>query len=318
MTRVLNTTTLDGAVKYHTGLFFADQGKFNRDFVLDNMQNFHFKDEYEYVLAGMRKSLAGDVLAEFNRGVTRLHKPRSDKTFKDLLKQRLAVDVNGKHIDGAIGLVQVDSRIVGAKPYTVKTNRGEYALVKNVYWPIYAGETDERLAGRVNEKVGESNGADPLPEGTPGMPVGATNPNISAALAIILADAVATEVDSGSTAATINGRTGAQPVDPDAAETGTLLFTLTMSATAFGAATDVNPGGQIAAAAITDDASADATNTLSYCRVAATGTGADDVIDGEAGTSASDFNFNTLSIVSGSTVSMSAMTITMPQGATAT
>ncbi len=141
----------------------------------------------------------------------------------------------------------------------------------------------------------------------------ANNPRLSANCAIDACDAIVDRLDLGSTDATIRGRTGTQPSDPDATESGTLLFTLTMSATAFGAAADGAPGGVATAASITDDSSADATGTLAYCRIGSTGTGADDEIDGEAGTSGADFNFNTVSIVSGSTVSMTSLTVTVPQ-----
>ncbi|MEL0022526.1 MAG: hypothetical protein VW709_21895 [Rickettsiales bacterium] len=70
---------------------------------------------------------------------------------------------------------------------------------------------------------------------------------------------------------------------------------------------------------ITDDTSADATNTLAYCRFAATGTGADDHIDGNATTDTTGAtDWNTLSIVSGSTVSMTSAVINLSQGSTAT
>ncbi len=61
---------------------------------------------------------------------------------------------------------------------------------------------------------------------------------------------------------------------------------------------------------------ADAAGTLGYCRASATNDGAtplDDHIDGEAGTSGADFNFNMLSIVSGATVSLTSWTVTMPE-----
>jgi len=141
----------------------------------------------------------------------------------------------------------------------------------------------------------------------------ALNTRLAAATAIAACNAVVDALDGGTTAATIRGRTGTQPADPDAAESGTLLFTLTCTDPAFGGAVDGAPGGVATASAITDDSSADATGTLTYCRAGATGTGADDIIDGEAGTSGADFNFNTVSIVSGSTVSMTSWTVTMPQ-----
>lgn len=128
-----------------------------------------------------------------------------------------------------------------------------------------------------------------------------------------LADAFDDQVNIGSTAAAIDIRSGAQPADPDTAATGTLLATLTMSDPAFGNATDANPGGLLTADAITPDASADATGTAGYFRIRATGTGADDVADGECGTSGADLNFNTTSITAGSTVSITSLTVTMPE-----
>lgn len=141
----------------------------------------------------------------------------------------------------------------------------------------------------------------------------ALNFRISNVAAKALADAFDDQVNIGSTAAVIDIRTGAQPADPDTAATGTLLGTLTMSDPAFGAATDAAPGGLITASAITNDSSADATGTAGYFRIRATGTGADDVADGECGTSGADLNWNTLSITAGSTLSITALTVTMPE-----
>lgn len=140
-----------------------------------------------------------------------------------------------------------------------------------------------------------------------------TNFRISNVAAKALADAFDDQVNIGSTAAAIDIRTGAQPADPDTAATGTLLATLTMSDPAFGAATDASPGGLLTAGAITQDSSADATGTACYFRIRATGTGADDVADGECGTSGADLNFNTTSITAGSTVSITSLTVTMPE-----
>ncbi len=318
MSRALNVKTLDGSAKYLTGLFYSDQGKFNRDFVISDLAKFTFKDEYEHILAGIRGNLAGDVLAEFDRGVEKFHKPRTDKELKDQLRKHLAIDIDGNHIDGAVGIVQLGNRVVDRQPFSFKFNGRTYMKEKAVCWPIYAGEGEERIAGRVKSKIGANEaGVDPLPDTAEPLPLGATNPNIAAVSAIAMVDALVDMFDLGSTDATIRGRVGAQPVDPDAVESGALLFTLTMAAVAFGAGSDAAPGGLASAAAIADDVSADATDTLGYCRAGSTGAGNDDLVDGEAGVSASDFNFNTLSIVSGSTVSMSSFDITQPQGATA-
>lgn len=134
---------------------------------------------------------------------------------------------------------------------------------------------------------------------------------ISNAAAKAMADTFDDQVNIGSTASVLDVRTGAQPADPDTAATGTLLATLTFSDPAFGAASDGNPGGLLTASSITQDSSADATGTAGYFRIRATGTGADDVADGECGTSGSDLNFNTTSITSGSAVSITSLTVTM-------
>lgn len=141
----------------------------------------------------------------------------------------------------------------------------------------------------------------------------ANNFRVSNAAAKRLADAFDDEINKGSTAATFRILSGAQPADPDTAESGTLLAALTFSDPAFGGATDGNPGGLLTASAITDDTSANSTGTAGYFRWAATGTSADDVADGEVGTSGADLNLNTTSITAGSTVSVTAATVTMPE-----
>lgn len=131
-----------------------------------------------------------------------------------------------------------------------------------------------------------------------------------------IVDAAVDNLDEGAGAAVIQGRTGAQPADPDTAVSGTNLFTLVCSDPAFGNAADAAPGGTATASAITADSSADATGTLGYCRASSTADGAtpaDDHIDGEAGTSGADFNFNTLAIVSGANVDLTAWTVTQPE-----
>lgn len=320
MTRQLETVTLDKAARHYAAEWMrpdlpSNSGKAfigGPSYVLQDFYNFTFKDEFEHVLTGVKGWLGPTALADFEEKSKQRFTPRDAKVFHDLLAERLAIDPRGKHIAGAVGKVQLGNRIVGKRQHFFQTQRREYLLLKNVYWPIYAGEEEERAAG--SKSVDQLPRADlpPAPAG------GATVPNISAALAIKIADIIDVEFNIGSTAANIAGRTGSQPVDPDATEDGTLLFTLVMGDPAFGAAADGTPGGLITAASITDDSSADATGTLGYCRCKATGSGADDVLDGEAGTSGADFNFNTLAIVSGATVSMTSFTVTMPQGSTAT
>ena len=106
---------------------------------------------------------------------------------------------------------------------------------------------------------------------------------------------------------TLEFRTGAQPATPDTAASGTLLATLTFSATAFGAAST----GTATANAITSDTSADATGTAGYFRIL-NGT-PDPVADGECGTAGSgDINFNTLSWTAGDEVQVTSLTVTVP------
>jgi len=107
--------------------------------------------------------------------------------------------------------------------------------------------------------------------------------------------------------------TAARPAGPDTAiSTQVLLATLTMSNPAFGAAADQAPGARATASAITDDTSAAATGTAAFFR-GVTGTAFTALIDGEIGTSGADMNLNTLAIVIGATVSITAWTIDMPE-----
>ena len=107
----------------------------------------------------------------------------------------------------------------------------------------------------------------------------------------------------------MNIYSGTQPLTPDTALSGnTLLASLTLNATAFGAAS----AGTATAGAI-GSATAGATGTASFFRVfQSNGTTA--VIDGSVGTSGADATINTTSIVSGATVSCSAWTVSMPTG----
>jgi hypothetical protein len=130
-----------------------------------------------------------------------------------------------------------------------------------------------------------------------------------------MADALDAAINVGSTASTIRILTTARPADPDTAETGTLLAVATCNDPAYGTATDAAPGGAIAldTTPTVEDTSANAGGVAAYFRIAATGIGADDVADGECGTSASDLNFNNLTITAGATVTITSHTITMPE-----
>lgn len=87
----------------------------------------------------------------------------------------------------------------------------------------------------------------------------------------------------------------------------TVLAELTGNATFAPAAS----GGVLTLNAITQDSSADATGTASWFRISSSG-GTNHVLDGDVGTSGSDLNLNSTSIVAGGTVSISSFTITAP------
>lgn len=84
----------------------------------------------------------------------------------------------------------------------------------------------------------------------------------------------------------------------------TLLAQLTCNATFAPGAS----GGVLTLNAITTDSSANATGTAAWFRI--TTSGATHIVDGNCGTSGSDLNLNTLSIVSGGPVAVSAFSIT--------
>lgn len=101
--------------------------------------------------------------------------------------------------------------------------------------------------------------------------------------------------------------TGAMPATPETAVSGTLLATLTMNATAFGAAS----AGAAAAGAITSDTNAAASGTVGYARLMKSD-GTTALMDLTVGLSAADLIFDSLTVTAGSTVSVSALTITLP------
>ena len=102
--------------------------------------------------------------------------------------------------------------------------------------------------------------------------------------------------------------TGGIPATPETAVSGTLLAELQFNATAFGAAA----AGVITANAITQDSSADNTGTAgTYRALKSDGTTA--LWDGTVSTSGADLNLNSTSINAGVAVSVSSLTVTLPQ-----
>ncbi len=124
--------------------------------------------------------------------------------------------------------------------------------------------------------------------------------------------ALAVSYDAG-TAAVIQFYTASRATNPDTAiGAQTLLGTCTMSARSFGApAGSSGADATMTAAAITDDSSADATGTCAWCRISTQSAGTV-ISDHNCGTSAADFVFNTLSFVSGATISVTSFVITQP------
>jgi hypothetical protein len=135
----------------------------------------------------------------------------------------------------------------------------------------------------------------------------AADPRLTNATASAACDAIVDRLDTGG-AGTIKVYTGTIPTDADTAVGAqTLLATLTFSATAFGAASN----GVATAAAITSDSSADTNGTAAWARLA-NGAGTT-IMDVTVGTSGEDINFNTVSFVTGATVAISSMTVTVPK-----
>ena len=100
---------------------------------------------------------------------------------------------------------------------------------------------------------------------------------------------------------------GAQPATPETAASGVLLAELRFNASAFGA----SAAGVITAAALTADASADATGTAGWAR-ALQSNGTTPLMDGDVSTSGAWINLNSVAIGIGSSVSVTALTITNP------
>jgi hypothetical protein len=135
---------------------------------------------------------------------------------------------------------------------------------------------------------------------------------ISNAIAILMCNAAVDALDGGAGAATIAvyGDTRATDVDT-AVGAQTLLGTLTCSDPAFGDAVDDTPGALATASAITADASADNTDTATWFRASTSAPTA--CIDGNVGTSSADMILNTVAVVAGAEIAISAWTVFQPE-----
>lgn len=110
------------------------------------------------------------------------------------------------------------------------------------------------------------------------------------------------------TGATIKIYTGTKPAGPGTAiGAQVLLGTLTIAG-----GLGTYSAGVLTFGAITSDSAADATGTATWFRMATSG--GTDLLDGTVGTSGSDLNLNTTSIVTGGPIAISSMTLTMPGG----
>lgn len=140
--------------------------------------------------------------------------------------------------------------------------------------------------------------------------------SISNAQAIECCDDVVDSCDLGSTdpQANIAIYDGTPPANVDTGLSGnTLLAELEMSNPAFGGAVDISPGARATANAISDDTSANATGTASFFRILDRNNVPRVQGTVTAGGGGGDITFNSIAFQSGATVSISSLTITMPE-----
>lgn len=121
-----------------------------------------------------------------------------------------------------------------------------------------------------------------------------------------LADSFATAVDAGVSDSEIQLRSGSRPASITDPAAGTLLATVTLPATTFGAAS----GGTITANSISAVTGA-ATGDIGHFRVLdGDGTVVED--SDSVGTSGTELEVNTVTVTSGESVEITAWTVTMP------
>jgi hypothetical protein len=121
-------------------------------------------------------------------------------------------------------------------------------------------------------------------------------------------DAIVDLIDVGGTGH-LYIRSGAPPATPATADSGTLLATLTFSATAFGSA---NSSGVATASSITSDTNIAASADAGHFRVKSGGGTV--IFQGTAGNSgdSADMTFDNKSLVAGGTCACTSMTVTVP------
>lgn len=132
------------------------------------------------------------------------------------------------------------------------------------------------------------------------------NVRIATATRNAMLDQIRTAMDAGAAAATCKVYTGTQPANADAALSGnTLLATLTFSDPSAASAAS----GVLTFSAITEDASADATGTATWARIA--DSNGNTVFDCDAGTTGTTIILNTASIVASGPVRITSATLTL-------
>ena len=135
---------------------------------------------------------------------------------------------------------------------------------------------------------------------------------ISNAAAIASVDALLALINVGG-AGTVQIRTGTQPADVSVAATGTLLGTLTCSATAFGGAVDNTGKATATANTVTPDSNADAAGTAGWFRVySGSGTA---IIDGNITATAGggDMELDNINIALNDTISINTWTFSQSE-----
>lgn len=119
-------------------------------------------------------------------------------------------------------------------------------------------------------------------------------------------DAIVDLIDAGSPPGLLKIYSGAQPAAVSDNPSGTLLGTLTFSATAFGSSS----AGTATASAITSDSSADASNTAAHFAVY--NAALTPIADGDAAQGSGTMNFDNATIVLGGVIACTSFTVTVP------
>lgn len=173
----------------------------------------------------------------------------------------------------------------------------------------FSEEFQERLLNRILvQQIEEAIAAGKMP------PIGgaAAGFYVTNAEAISMLTDYAVGINAG-TAAQIEIFSGAVPADADAANAGTQLAELTCSASVFSGIADATGKARATFDTITSDSSANNSGTATFGRILTQDLGTV-VAQFTVGTASADLILNTVSITAGSTVSITAATIDLPEG----